>query len=229
MSTGDRVDYDGDGLAEAALARTPWQQVRLWVDEATRRQSRSGDVPEPAALSVATVDAAGAQNVRTVLMRFLDERGPGFATNLESAKAVELQGEPRVAASLTWPSMYRSVRFRGRAEEISREEVAAYFGSRPWGSRISAWASQQSRPASGRAQLEDAYARYAARWPDRGGSSDVPLPGFWGGYRIRCNEVEIWAGRRNRLHDRLVFTVVPGSVNPGLDDAVAWRVTRRQP
>lgn len=229
MSTGDRVDYDGDGLAEAALARTPWQQVRLWVDEATRRQSGSGDVPEPAALSVATVDAAGAPNVRTVLMRFLDERGPGFATNLASAKAVELQGEPRVAASLTWPSMYRSVRFRGLAEEISRDEVAAYFGSRPWGSRISAWASQQSRPASGRAQLEDAYARYAARWPDRGGSTDVPLPGFWGGYRIRCSEVEFWAGRRNRLHDRLVFTVVPGSVNPGLDDAVAWRVTRRQP
>jgi len=229
MGTADRADYSGDGLTEDALARTPWEQLRAWVDEATARQADSGDVPEPLALSVATVDALGAPNVRTVLMRFLDERGPGFVTNLESAKAVELQANPRVAASLTWPAMYRAVRFRGVAEQVDRDEVATYFAGRPWGSRISAWASRQSRPAAGRSEIEDAYTRYAVRWPDRGGRDDVPLPGFWGGYRVRCAEVEFWAGRSNRLHDRLVFTVVPGRADPGLGDASAWRVSRRQP
>jgi pyridoxamine 5'-phosphate oxidase len=159
-------------------------------------------------------------------MRFFDERGPGFVTNTESTKGIEIAATGAVAASLTWPSMFRAIRFRGVAQTLTREEVTGYFGSRPWASRISAWASQQSRPVEGRADLEEAYERYAAQWPDRGNADDVPVPDFWGGYRVVCDEVEFWGGRRNRLHDRLVFTRVgEGS----LDDPDAWQLHRRQP
>ena len=151
---------------------------------------------------------------------------PGFVTNTESIKGIEIAATGGMAASLTWPAMFRAIRFRGRAELLSREEVAGYFGSRPWASRISAWASRQSQPVAGRAVLEQAYSRYAAQWPDRGRPDDVPVPDFWGGYRLVCDEVEFWGGRRNRLHDRLVFARVgEGS----LDDVSAWRLFRRQP
>lgn len=221
-----RIDYTGTGLSEDEVAPTPWQQARLWVDEAVERSTVRADVSEPHALSVATVDADGAPNVRTVLMRFFDERGPGFLTNTLSTKGVELAGNPAIAASLTWPSMFRAVRFRGRAVPLARAEVEAYFATRPWGSRISAWASEQSKPAASRAALETAYETFASRWPDRGNPDDVPVPEFWGGYRIVCDEVEFWGGRTNRLHDRLVFTRVSDG---SLDEASAWELSRRQP
>lgn len=224
----DRVDYAGEGLSEEELAPTPWQQASRWVGEADQRGRESADVPEPRALSVATVDASGAPNVRTVLMRFFDERGPGFVSSTDSTKGVELHGDPQVAVALTWPAMFRAIRFRGVVEFVERDEVTAYWASRPWASRISAWASHQSAPASGRRQLEDDYDRYALRFPDHGRPDDVPVPETWVGYRVRCREVEFWAGRRNRLHDRLVFASVSGDP-AGLDDAHAWTVTRRQP
>jgi pyridoxamine 5'-phosphate oxidase len=221
-----RTDYSGEGISEAEVAATPWQQAGRWVDEAVARSQVQADVPEPLAISVATVDAAGQPNVRTVLMRFFDERGPGFVTGTESTKGIEIAATGGIAAALTWPAMFRAIRFRGVAQEVSREEVAGYFGSRPWASRISAWASRQSQPIEGRAGLEEAYARYAAQFPDHGNADDVPVPDFWGGYRVVCDEVEFWGGRRNRLHDRLVFSrVAPGS----LDDAAAWALSRRQP
>jgi pyridoxamine 5'-phosphate oxidase len=226
MAEARRVDYRGEGLSEEALAPTPWRQADLWVREAMARAHTHLDVPEPLALSVATVDAQCAPNVRTVLMRFFDHQGPGFVCGLESAKSVELAANPSVAASLAWPSMFRAVRFRGRAVEIPRPEVEAYFGTRPWGSRVSAWASRQSQPIGSREGLEEAYQRYAARWPDHGRPDDVPVPDTWGGYRIACNEVEFWAGRSNRLHDRLVFARVGEG---DLDDRTAWSVSRRQP
>ncbi|MEO7234688.1 MAG: pyridoxamine 5'-phosphate oxidase [Lapillicoccus sp.] len=238
MSSVHRVDYTGDGLSEDDLAPTPWQQARLWVDEADARGRDGDDVPEPRALSVATVDASGAPNVRTVLMRFFDERGPGFVTSVDSTKGVELAQNPHIAAALTWPSMFRSIRFRGVAEPLDDAEVQEYWSSRPWGSRISAWASRQSEPATGRQQLEDAVEQYAAQFPDHGKPDDVPLPAFWSGYRVRCREVEFWGGRRNRLHDRLVFSAVGSGggaaaqdvdLRPGLDDPAAWTVFRRQP
>lgn len=238
MSTVQRVDYTGEGLSEAELAPTPWQQARRWVDEADARSRGGDDVPEPRALSVATVDASGAPNVRTVLLRFFDERGPGFVTNRDSTKGRELAQNPHLAAALTWPAMFRAIRFRGVAEPLDAAEVREYWSSRPWGSRISAWASRQSEPATGRAQLEADVERYAAQFPDHGREDDVPVPDFWGGYRVRCSEVEFWAGRRNRLHDRLVFTAVGAgggaaaqdvAVRPSLDDAAAWTVFRRQP
>jgi pyridoxamine 5'-phosphate oxidase len=219
-------EYPGEGLSEGELAATPLQQVRRWLADAEARQAERGDVVEPGALSVATVDADGRANVRTVLLRFLDEHGPGFVTDLGSAKSREIAATGSVAASLTWPAMYRAVRFRGRAVPVARAEIDAYFANRPWGSRISAWASDQSEPIADRAALVAAYDRYAARYPDTGSSDDVPVPDGWGGWRIDCTEVELWAGRRDRLHDRLVFTRV---ADGGLDTAEAWTVARRQP
>jgi pyridoxamine 5'-phosphate oxidase len=220
-----RKDH-GEGLTESELGATPWGQARVWVDDAVYRSAERNDVPEPMAMSVATIDAAGRPDVRTVLMRFFDPSGPGFVTNLESAKGRQIIGSPATAASLVWPAMYRAIRFRGTAHQLGRDEVEEYFRERPWGSRISAWASRQSQVVEGRAPLEEAYQRYSARWPDHGGPQDVPVPDFWGGFRITCDEVEFWAGRRDRLHDRLVFLRVGDGE---LDDAGAWRVERRQP
>lgn len=222
----DRFDYDGEGISEARLLATPLAQAQAWLDAAVARAASSGDVPEPTAVSVATVDADGLPNVRTVLLRVLDERGVGFFTGLTSAKGRELAAHPLAAVSLTWPSMYRAVRFRGRVSELPRDEVAAYFRSRPWGSRISAWTSRQSDPIASRDELEVHYEELAERWPDTGSADDVPVPDFWGGYLVTPDEVEFWGGRRNRLHDRLVFTRV---AEGGMGDAAAWEVSRRQP
>jgi pyridoxamine 5'-phosphate oxidase len=226
MTDALRREYHGDGLTESALASTPWEQTRSWVDDAVYRSVERDDVPEPLAMSLATVDAAGRPDVRTVLMRFFDPAGPGFVSNLESTKAIQIAGNPAVAASLVWPGIYRAIRFRGMAHQLGRDEVERYFAERPWGSRISAWASRQSQVIGDRSALVEAYQRYAARWPDQGGPDDVPVPDFWGGYRIACDEVEFWAGRSNRLHDRLAFLRV---ADGALDDASAWRLERRQP
>lgn len=226
LSAVRRVDYRGDGLVEADVAASPYLQARAWIDAAVFAAAEREDLPEPTAISVATVDADGAPDVRTVLMRFFDERGPGFVTNLRSTKSQQLQADPRIAAELTWPAIYRSIRFRGTAELVSRDEVEAYFDSRPYGSRLSAWASDQSRPAADRAELERKWQEALERFPDTGSNGDVPVPDFWGGWRIVCDEVEFWAGRSNRLHDRIVFRRkgVGDLADPG-----AWTMLRLQP
>lgn len=221
-----RVDYAGEGLSETDLPASPYEQARAWVDDAVAASQVGGKVPEPTAISVATVDASGAPNVRTVLMRFFDERGPGFVTNLESDKSREISLDPRVAVGLTWPSLYRAIRFRGRAERVGQDEIDAYFASRPYGARLSAWASDQSRPAADRGELERKWAEALHRFPDTGRDDDVPVPPFWGGWRVTCDEVEFWAGRSNRLHDRIVFRRVAGG---DLADEASWSFSRRQP
>lgn len=222
----ERWDYAGEGLSEEQLPDAPLPLIEAWLEQARRRQHELGDVPEPDAISVATVDGDGQPRVRTVLMRYLTEQGPGFYTNLDSRKGHDLAGNPRVAATVTWTSMYRAVRFAGVARELDRETVRSYFESRPWGSRVGAWASQQSEPIGSRADLERQVAQFEERWPDTGRADDVPLPDRWGGYVIDCTEVEFWAGRASRLHDRLVF------LREGEGDLAtpgAWRVERRQP
>ena len=221
-----RLDYHGEGLDESEVAASPYEQARAWVDAAVTASHERADVPEPTALSVATVDSSGTPNVRTVLMRFFDERGPGFVTNLDSAKSRELRANPRIAAALTWPSLYRAIRFRGRAEPVDRSEVEAYFASRPYGARLSAWASDQSRPAAGREELERRWQEALERFPDTGRPDDVPVPDFWGGWRVVCDEVEFWAGRANRLHDRILFR---RTGEGDLSDAASWARSRLQP
>jgi pyridoxamine 5'-phosphate oxidase len=219
-------EHTAEGLTESGLLATPYAQVAGWVADAVRRSESGPDVVEPFAMAVATTDAEGRPNVRTVIMRFLDERGPGFVTSTTSRKGRELAVNPAVAATLTWPAMYRAVRFRGHAAPLDPHEVEAYWRSRPWASRISAWASRQSEPVGSRAELEAEYARRAAQFPDGGGEVDVPVPESWGGYRILCDEVELWAGRRDRLHDRIVYT---RTGHGDLGDAASWQVHRRQP
>lgn len=221
-----RLDYDGE-LDESQAPAAPLEIVQAWVRDAVARMPQAvGGLAEPTALSVATVDEDGAPDVRTVLMRDLDATGPSFFTQLTSAKGRQLAADPRVAAALTWPSLFRAVRFRGRAEPLPPEEVRAYFVSRPWGSRVAAHASDQSRPVADRAALETAYREMAERFPDTGSRQDVPVPEGWGGYRLVVDRVELWAGRPSRLHDRIVWERSgPG----GLDDPGAWRRQRLQP
>lgn len=218
----DHVDYRGEGLAGGEVPGAPFALVTTWIDAARARQVDRGDVPEPLSFAVATVDADGRPDVRTVLMRFLDSAGPGFVTNLDSTKSRQLQAAPVIAATLTWPSMFRAIRFRGRAERVGDAEIEAYFADRPRGSQLSAWVSHQSAPIEGREPLERAWAEVEARYEGQ----DVPRPEFWGGWRIVCDELEAWAGRSNRLHDRFRWTRI---AEGGLDDPTAWRVERLQP
>ncbi|MGB5951713.1 MAG: pyridoxamine 5'-phosphate oxidase [Ornithinimicrobium sp.] len=226
MPIADRVEYDGEGLAESQMASTILAQITDWLAQAETRQREHGDVPEPRALSVATVDATGQPDVRTVLMRFLQPRGIAFLTNTGSAKGLQLAANERLAASLTWPSMYRAVRFAGIARQVSEQDVYDYFVDRPWASRISAWASAQSRPTDSRAALEKTYQEYAERYPDHGTSDDVPVPPEWGGYWLLPHRVEFWAGRRNRLHDRLAFH---REGTGDMDTMSGWTLQRLQP
>jgi pyridoxamine 5'-phosphate oxidase len=221
-----RWDYAGEGLDERELPPAPWDLIDQWVSDARTRQGERGDVPEPEAISVATADTDGQPHVRTVLMRYLAQDGPGFYTNFSSRKGLDLAANPRIAAALTWPPMYRAIRFTGLVRRLPEPVVTEYFRSRPYGSRIGAWASHQSQPAANRAELEAAVASYEERWPDTGSPDDVPLPDFWGGYVVRCDEVEFWAGRSSRLHDRLVYV---RSGDGDLADESSWRIERRQP
>jgi len=232
-----RVSYAGAGLHERDLAHTPLAQFERWYAEAV-----AAGVPEPNAMVLAAVDAAGSPSARTVLLKQADPRGFVFYTNYGSRKAAQIEATGRVALVFPWHAMHRQVSVRGMVERVPRPETEAYFGQRPWGSRIGAWASRQSAPLPDRAELEAAYAELARRWPDTGAPDDVPVPEHWGGYLVRAFEVEFWQGRTSRLHDRLGFgpAVGPGPGEPqaaapddvrtpALDDAAGWRVLRRQP
>lgn len=153
-------------------------------------------------MQVATVDAAGQPDVRTVLARGFDERGVVFYTNYDSAKGQQLAANPHVAAVFAWPGLERQVRLRGIASRVSPAETAAYFGSRPRGSQLAAWVSPQSQVIADRDVLDRQLAKLTADWADQ---ETLEPPPFWGGYRIEVDEAEFWQGRQFRLHDRLRF------------------------
>lgn len=167
-----------------------------WLSEAERLETN-----DPSAMALATADSAGNPDVRMVLMRGVDERGFVFFTNLESAKGMQLAARARAALCFHWKSLRRQVRVRGPVEPTSAEEADAYYASRPRGSRIGAWASQQSRPLESRLALEKAVAAVTLQYP----VGEIPRPPHWSGFRIRPDEIEFWADRNFRLHERLLF------------------------
>ena len=174
----------------------PFQLFGRWMSEAA-----ASEISDPDAMALATTDAAGLPDVRMVLLKHADANGFVFYTNTQSQKGLQLAENMQAAGVLHWKSLRRQVRFRGPVEFVSDAEADAYFASRPRGSRIGAWASQQSRPLESRFALEKAVAREALRF----NIGDVPRPPHWTGYRIRPVYIEFWTDKPFRLHGRLVY------------------------
>lgn len=199
------------GLSRSELDPDPFRQFELWF-----RQAIDSGIPEPNAMTLATADAAGQPRARTVLLKLYDRHGFVFFTNYESEKAQQIEENPRVALLFPWVALGRQVKIGGTAARIPTAESLKYFASRPRGSQIGAWASPQSQVISSRSLLDmkvDEIKRKFAR-------GEVPLPSFWGGYRVDPTSIEFWQARENRLHDRFVFT--------RRDDG-HWDIERRAP
>ena len=198
------------GIPELTASDDPIRLFVRWFDDAKR-----AGIFLPEAMTVATATPGGAPSARMMLLKGVDDDGFVFYTNYDSRKAADLGANPRGALVLHWPILERQVRVEGRVERVSEAESTAYFRTRPRGSRIAAWASQQSATLSSRAELERRVADIDRRYP----GDDVPLPAFWGGFRLRPERIEFWQGRLNRMHDRLQYD----------RDGDRWRVTRLYP
>jgi pyridoxamine 5'-phosphate oxidase len=191
-----RREYTQRGLREKDLAADPFTQFGAWFDEVAQ-----ADIREPNAMTLATATPDGRPSARMVLLKGVDARGFNFFTNYESRKGNELTANPRAALVFFWVQLERQVRVEGRVERLSTEESDAYFASRPEGSQLGAWASQQSAILPDRGPLEARYEELRAQYEGR----EAPRPPFWGGYRVVPETVEFWQGRVNRLHDRLRY------------------------
>jgi pyridoxamine 5'-phosphate oxidase len=205
-----RTEYPHAGLRREDLKDDPFAQFALWFDDACR-----ANVVEPNALSLATAGVDARPSVRTVLLKGFDERGFVFFTNLESRKAREIAENPAVALLFPWLALARQVVITGTAAKLPTAEVLAYFLKRPFGSQLAAWASPQSRVITSRTVLEMKWAELKRKFAE----GQVPLPSFWGGYRVAPEEFEFWQGRVNRLHDRFRYRRHDG----------AWLIERLAP
>lgn len=206
-----RKDYRRAKLSETDVLPDGLDQFRKWFDEAVRAK-----VNEPNAMTLATADAQGMPDARIVLLKGADAQGLVFFTNYQSAKGRELAQNPRGALVFFWPELERQVRLAGQVEKISQQESDLYFQSRPRKSRLGAWASEQSAVIPSRWFLAKRIFSVIARYP----LGKVPLPPFWGGYRLKPEWVEFWQGRPSRLHDRLRY-------RRGADGA--WVIERLSP
>jgi pyridoxamine 5'-phosphate oxidase len=192
-----RRSYARAGLSEHDASLDAIEQFSRWFDDAV-----TAGLVEPNAMVLATATLDGVPSARTVLLKGYSADGFAFFTNTDSQKGRELAANPRAALVFPWHALERQVRVSGPVVPVPREEAADYFGSRPHGSQLGAWASAQSSLIGSRAQLEERLAEVTARFPE---GSPVPLPHFWGGYRVVPETLEFWAGRDDRLHDRLRY------------------------
>lgn len=190
-------DPENAGLDESMLDADPVRQFSRWLADA-----RAAGLPEPEAMVLATVSAAGQPRARTVLLKAHDASGLVFYTNRTSGKARHLAAQPRACLLFPWHALRRQVIIEGMVSAMSTRESEPYFRSRPRGSQLSAWASRQSAVIESRSVLDERFAELARRWPP---GQEVPVPDFWGGYRLAPESFEFWQGRLNRLHDRLRY------------------------
>ena len=204
-------DFSRPPLLIEELESDPIVQFEKWF-----REAWDENYPMPHAMSLATASAEGLPTVRTVLLKGYDPHGFVFFTNYGSRKAKQISNNPQVALLFPWVRLGRQVTVAGRVEKISKSESVQYFLSRPRGSQLSAWASAQSTVISSRAILESAFATVKRRFAD----GEVPLPDFWGGYRVDPDSIEFWQNRKDRLHDRFLY-------NRGENGA--WRIDRLTP
>jgi pyridoxamine 5'-phosphate oxidase len=206
-----RRDFRKGTLTRDELIDDPIEQFKLWM-----QQALSTDLVDPTAMVLATGARDGQVSQRVVLLKGLDERGFVFFTNYESRKSREISVNSKVSLHFPWFAIERQVMVCGVAEKVTLEESRAYFQSRPRDSQLAAWASPQSRVLNSREaltqQLENLQKKYA--------DLEIPLPEFWGGYRVRPSQIEFWQGGANRLHDRFVYTLQPGQ---------AWQIERLAP
>jgi pyridoxamine 5'-phosphate oxidase len=205
-----RKEYSLRTLDESSVHPDPFVQFARWFGEAMTIRS-----PEPNAMILATAAREGKPSARVVLMKGFDGRGFLFYTNYESRKSAELQQNPNAALLFYWGELEREVRIEGTVEKTSREESEEYFRSRPVESQLGAWASRQSEVIPNRTVLEQNVAELKARY----GDVPIPLPPFWGGFRLRPRIFEFWQGRPNRLHDRIRYT----------HNANTWLIERLSP
>lgn len=205
-----RNEYARSGLHESDLAPDPIEQFQTWLSDAF-----DANLVEPSAMTLATATPDGRPSARIVLLRGFDERGFVFYTNYEGRKGGELSSNPRAALVFYWGALERQARIEGHVSKLPAPESDAYFESRPRGSRIGAWASEQSEALDRRESLEERVRELEEEYP----GEEVPRPPFWGGFRVRHERVEFWQGRESRLHDRLVYA----------RDGGGWKIVRLQP
>lgn len=205
-----RRDYSREELNEEHVARDPFEQFRLWMDEAI-----AAEIPEPTAMCLSTADTEGRPSSRMVLLKGFDKEGFVFYTNYNSHKGRELAENPYVAITFFWPELERQIRISGRTSKVSAEESDEYFKSRPFTSRLGAWASEQSQPINSKTVVMTRAAKLALKYA----TGNVPRPPHWGGYRVVPHEIEFWQGRPSRLHDRIVYKNIDAE----------WKISRLSP